>query len=382
MGDNNNWFSPGKPVSGDDLTFNNSEGPHKFVYNDYGDYFQFGHINIYAGAQDGQFYGNALKFTDYIKNNDNPNQWRVYNSNVSARTSSGSTIYVIADGGGLNFKLDGSGGTGSGDGGHFYLDTLTLEVQGGAAATFQCIISDGNGTGNVTANNSNTVTFSGSSANTYSGTTTVIQGTLALSKSAGVNAIAGSSLTVNNSGSVVLWNNDNQINDSTAVTLNGGKLNTQGHSESSGSYNNLSGSPSAGMGALTLQSSSIIDLGTASTGGHTILAFADSHSQTWTGTLKIYNWTGIPAVGDGVDQLFFGSNASGLTASQLSSIQFYSDSGSTFLGTGMFAIDGLTSDGEVVPIPESNTWISACLGLATLAFSQRRRVSRLLKRRA
>jgi autotransporter-associated beta strand protein len=361
-----NWFSPGQPTggAGDNLTFNNTTGSHHFAYFDYGDYSQFGNINIFAGAGIGQLYGNALKFTDYIKNNDNSNQWNIYNNNVSARTSSGSTIYVIANGGGFNFKLDGSGGTGSGDGGHFYLDTVTLEVQGSASTTFQCIISDGNGTGNVNANNSGTVTFSGSNANTYTGSTTVTQGTLALNKDAGVNAIAGSSLVVNNSGSAVQWGANNQVNNTTTVTLNGGTLKLNGKSEGA------TGAGGVGIGALTLQANSIIDMSATS-----LIHFAASNLQTWivsAGSLQIWNWSGTPVTGGGTEEILFGTNALGLTVAQLADFQFYSGA-----GTGAYTPGGvILSTGEIVPVPEPATWVGGALALTALILSQRRRFMR------
>ena len=111
-----------------------------------------------------------------------------------------------------------------------------------------------------------------------------------------------------------------------------------------------------------------------------IIAFANSSGKTWAGTLSIYNWSGLPLVGDGTDQIFFGTDSTGLTQSQLNSIRFYSDNGTTFLGTAGFAIDGLGSDGEIVPIPEPSTWIGGSLAVAALGYSQRRRFARARKR--
>ena len=54
----------------------------------------------------------------------------------------------------------------------------------------------------------------------------------------------------------------------------------------------------AGIGALTLSASSIINMGS----GSSIIAFAGSSAQTWTGTLSIYNWSGTPVTGGGTDQ--------------------------------------------------------------------------------
>jgi hypothetical protein len=121
------------------------------------------------------------------------------------------------------------------------------------------------------------------------------------------------------------------------------------------------------MGAVTLLSNSIIDLGS----GASVIAFASSSAQTWTGTISIYNWSGIPGAGNGTDQLYFGTDATGLTADQLGQIAFYSDSGTTFVGWAGYASD---LDGEVVPVPEPSTWFATALALGALGFNQLRRM--------
>jgi hypothetical protein len=157
-----------------------------------------------------------------------------------------------------------------------------------------------------------------------------------------------------------------RIKDTATMSLNGGTFNTGGLSEHGAASNNT-----AGIGAVTLQNSSIIDLGN----GASILAFANSSAQTWAGSLSIYNWSGIPTTGNGTDQIYFGSDITGLTPTQLSQITFFSDSGTTFLGVGAW---GLDLDGEVVPIavPEVSTWIGGALALLVVGYTQRRRFSK------
>jgi len=92
--------------------------------------------------------------------------------------------------------------------------------------------------------------------------------------------------------------------------------------------------------------------------------------------LSIYNWSGSPS-GNGSDQVYFGNDNTGLTATQLSEIAFYSDNGITALG-----IAQILADGEIVPIavPEPGTWLSALLlsgGLALRVF-RRARVRRAI----
>jgi MYXO-CTERM domain-containing protein len=85
--------------------------------------------------------------------------------------------------------------------------------------------------------------------------------------------------------------------------------------------------------------------------------------------------------GGGTEQLLFGTDTTtaSLTQAQLNQISFYSDSGTTFLGTGAWAT---VNDGEVVPVPEPSTWVIGALALAAIGFTQRRRIRGLIARRA
>jgi autotransporter-associated beta strand protein len=229
----------------------------------------------------------------------------------------------------------------------------------------------GNGTAagglSILKNTSATWVLSGATANTYSGKTTVTAGTLFLNKTAGVDAISSTGATGTNAtntdlqitGGTVQLNANNQIIDSAKVGLSGGTLKLNGVSEGT------TAPTGAGVGALTLSSNSVIDLANTS-----VLHFADSSGQAWSGTLSIYNYSGIPFAGNGSEQLLFGSNGSGLTQAQLNSISFYSGAGAGFLGTGGFAP---AMDGEVVPVPEPGSWIGAALALGAIGFTHRKR---------
>jgi autotransporter-associated beta strand protein len=283
-----------------------------------------------------------------------PNGTRVFNFNggtLKASTAN-ATFFAANSASAANVKLGGA-----------IIDTngfdntigQVLQHDSGLGATLD---------GGLTKNGIGTLTLDGAAANSYTGLTTVSGGSLKLNKSAGVAAIAGG--TRMNTGGTLLLGAANQIADGSAMELNGGTFDSGGFSET--------------VGTLTLTTTSTIDFGT-SQAANTILAFANSAGMTWSGTLNIYNYSSSNT-GDGVDQLIFGSDSTGLTTAQLDSISFYSaGNGSTLLGTGVF----FGNPGEVtysaVPEPATAFGAFALLGLAAFRETTSRR-RKLAGRRA
>lgn len=188
----------------------------------------------------------------------------------------------------------------------------------------------------------------GSSDNTFDGMITVNAGTVYLSKDAGVDATAGD-MTLN--GGSVVYEADNQLASTSDITLSGGTLDLDGHTDT--------------VGTLTLSGDSVIDFGS----GEIDFTFSDIASISGD-ILSIYNWTGdwinagVAGVGDGsVDRLLFTSIGSYSAGDYLSNVRFYSDDGTTLLGEqGRFVVNG--AGYELVPVPEARTVVSLGLLIA------------------
>ena len=115
--------------------------------------------------------------------------------------------------------------------GSFDLNGQALTLNASNAGTgglgtisMQSVISDGVGGGSLVIDTTSNVTFSGTSSNTYSGTTSIQNGNLVLNRSAGVTSIAGDivlgdGVGATNSAQLIL-NNNNQISDNSAITTN------------------------------------------------------------------------------------------------------------------------------------------------------------------
>jgi autotransporter-associated beta strand protein len=199
------------------------------------------------------------------------------------------------------------------------------------------------GNGTLTKTGAGKLTLGGAN-NTYTGATVVNSGMLLLS-----GAISGTtSVTVNNA-SLQLGRAD-AINDAAGVTLGAATFQTGGFSES--------------VGALTLALASTLDLGA----GASVLRFLDSSTATWNGTLSITNWSGSTS-GGGTDQLFFGTTASGLSASQLSAVQFIDPNGIS----GIFSATMLSSGEVIAAVPEPGAFLSLLTGGGLLLGFRRRR---------
>lgn len=210
--------------------------------------------------------------------------------------------------------------------------SFRMETGGGNRTVFSGVISGGGSfawNGGGSAAWQTTPSFlTGDKANTFSAQLTILRGTLALAKPAGVTAISGRRLVLGGGSNqaIVRLDASDQISDTCAVVIAGlheGRIWTQGNSET--------------LGPLGLQSFAYIDLGD----GHSRLRFADSHESKWdpSKTLTIQNWTATK------DEVRFGTSETGLTAAQLSQVGFLNPAP---LPAGLYSAT-LLVDGRVEP---------------------------------
>jgi hypothetical protein len=210
---------------------------------------------------------------------------------------------------------------------------------------------------NLRINTTEDVTIVGTTANTGTkgwGIITIDQADLMTSGTTTIdttiNNIDANTIVIN-SGTLML-DDDNQISNTTDMVLAGGTFNTNNYDEV--------------LGTLTLTEDSIIDFGNLPLDG-SILKFADSSGQTWNpaATLTIINWNGIFEAGNGIDQLFFGTDGNGLTQVQRSQI-YWADNNKQNTRH--------LSDGEVVPVPEPAAFAAAFGLTALIGWRERKRI--------
>ena len=113
-------------------------------------------------------------------------------------------------------------------------------------------------------------------------------------------------------------------------------------------------------GPLSVNGNTVIDMA----GGNSVLNF--SSVTAWTGVLSVWNYTGA-AWTLGTDKLTFGSNTNII---DLDKVHFYSDNGGNEIGTGGGGLIG----NELVPVPEPSGALASLILLGTLGYRERRRI--------
>ncbi len=236
--------------------------------------------------------------------------------------------------------------------------TVDLNLIGSGDGTVSGAISPGAGAATINLEKGGTGTWTLATANTYNGTTLITGGTL---EAAADNAMGSTSgVTIQNGTLLLSGTGTNRISDTAGITLDNGRIDAP---------------VTETFGALTLSNTntiSSIDMGT----GTSLLTFGDSFTQTWTGILSIYNWSGTALTGGGTDQLYFIDQGAGGFDLANQQVQFYatSDNSTPLGGPGN---NVYLPSGELVPIPEPATGFGALLLAAlALAAGRRRRAAR------
>jgi uncharacterized protein (TIGR03382 family) len=131
---------------------------------------------------------------------------------------------------------------------------------------------------------------------------------------------------------------------------------------STGGFNDTTGPLSLSGSAVA-----IIDLG----GSTSQLTFSGI-SSTWSGVLSVWNWNGsIWNAGSASNTRLFFTDAT-TNSGNISGVQFFSDSGSTPVGSGAAFIGN-----ELVAVPEPSGFFSAVVLVGMAAMGRRRRSVRL-----
>ena len=211
--------------------------------------------------------------------------------------------------------------------------TLLANSSIGSAAGTGTLTGVTSGAFAVTKVGTGDIVLGGTSANTYTGGTTVSAGTLTLNKTAGLDA-TGPSGTITVTGGTLALGADNQINDGITLALNGGTFRTNNNSDT--------------IANLSLLASSTINF---SNGDSSALTFTNATRSLAT-ILTVADWNGIPTVGGGGSQLVF-TNPGGtnfVAGVDTTAVSF------TGFGAGWTR---LAATGEIVPIVTggaSYTW--------------------------
>jgi autotransporter-associated beta strand protein len=275
--------------------------------------------------------------------------------NITTSTVAGATAILTLDGGTLDMTA-----------GNINVDTFNAR-----SGTLKNVaqLQTGDGATAAALNKTTAGTLNLDGTNLYTGLTGIAEGTVVVSgsiaASSGVDIAAGASFIMDGTST-------NRVKDTGTINVAGG---TVAFTSAAAAQNGLSET----AGTLALTASSTLDFGTHAANTLTLTGAASVD----TFTLSIYNWSGSAYAagattdsGDPLqDRLLFSNIAgTGVSASQLSQISFFSDDGHNFLGSGMEIAGPSTGILEIVPvaIPEPSS-IALLASAALLGLRRRRR---------
>lgn len=166
---------------------------------------------------------------------------------------------------------------------------LIAHVYGVGGLEISAVIADNSGPDALIKAGDGTLTLSGTTANTFTGTTYVNEGTLALNKTAGVNAIVGDIVVGDGRGTDILrLNADEQIADSADLLLRGSRYG------SGATILQFNGSGGAGvtetLGTLTIDGYTVIDFAGGNVCDANFLFLDDLLMASADSMLYVRNW--------------------------------------------------------------------------------------------
>lgn len=228
--------------------------------------------------------------------------------------------------------------------------TRTVEVANGSAAIDATLSGalTGGLSGGLVKSGAGTLAVTGTS--TYQGATRVEEGKLIVG-GGGIN----STTSVHVRNATLELGAANVINDTARITLQNGVL--------------IGGGAAEQMGSLLIIGDNQLNL----VGAGNAIRFANSSAEVWSSTLAILDWAGL-STGGGSDQVYFGTNSSGLTGSQLSKITFVNPTLDGQSYSGNFAA-AILATGEIVAVIPEPSAASLALLAAAGCLVRRRRVA-------
>ncbi len=210
--------------------------------------------------------------------------------------------------------------------------TIMLIGGGGSGAEIGVVGTTPNTSGGLTKTGEGTLTLSGASANTFTGMSHVNAGQLDLSKTAGIDAIAGNIAVGDGSSAAVLrLVNSDQIADTSVITFNGSGANA-------GTFRLNNRNETVG-GLASTSGAGIVENESGSAATSTLTVNVDSGTQTFSGILRNGDGTGT----DGTLAL----TKTGAGTQVLSGSNTYSGATSISEGVLQISAGGTTGTGAV-----------------------------------
>jgi len=236
------------------------------------------------------------------------------------------------------------------------VNNATFDVANGNTSTLSGKIT---GSGGVTKTGLGTLLLAGADANDFTGASAVNAGTMVLQKSSSSTvAISGSTIALN--GGTLLLGQANQISDATAVTLNGGALNTAGFADQVGVLRVTANSTISGL---------VTSAGGVATGSDFLFSSVDlSDYSTSSGAVLT-----LSGVGYGQSVNLASSNYTGW--SNAGNLNNFTDK-IQFGSTGMKAsisFNGTTGLTYITAIPEPRVYVAMAMLVALVGVTEYRR---------